>query len=90
LGSLSPRARRAWTATVIPADQFGLAPWTNTFDPLVALSFIAANTTRIGLGVSVLIVPYRNPIAAAKMLPTIDRMSGGRLIAGVGAGWERG
>lgn len=64
------------------------APWTNTFDPLVALSFIAANTTRIGLGVSVLIVPYRNPIATAKMLATIDRMSGGRLIAGVGAGWN--
>jgi probable F420-dependent oxidoreductase len=63
-------------------------PWTNTYDPLVALSFIAANTTRIGLGVSVLIVPYRNPIATAKMLATIDRMSGGRLIAGVGAGWN--
>jgi probable F420-dependent oxidoreductase len=64
------------------------APWTNTYDPLIALSFIAANTTRIGLGVSVLIVPYRNPIATAKMLATIDRMSGGRLIAGVGAGWN--
>jgi probable F420-dependent oxidoreductase len=64
------------------------APWTNTYDPLVALSFIAANTTRVSLGVSVLIVPYRNPIATAKMLATIDRMSGGRLIAGVGAGWN--
>jgi probable F420-dependent oxidoreductase len=64
------------------------APWTNTYDPLIALSFIAANTTRIRLGVSVLIVPYRNPIATAKALATIDRMSGGRLIAGVGAGWN--
>ena len=64
------------------------APWTNTFDPLVALSFIAANTTRIGLGVSVLIMPYRNPIASAKSLATIDRMSGGRLIAGIGVGWN--
>jgi probable F420-dependent oxidoreductase len=64
------------------------APWTNTYDPLIALSFIAANTTRIGLGVSVLIMPYRNPIASAKMLATIDQMSGGRLIAGVGAGWN--
>jgi probable F420-dependent oxidoreductase len=36
----------------------------------------------------VLIVPYRNPIATAKMLATIDRMSGGRLIAGVGVGWN--
>jgi probable F420-dependent oxidoreductase len=64
------------------------APWTNTYDPLVALSFIAANTTRIGIGISVLIVPYRNPIATAKALATIDRMSGGRLIAGIGAGWN--
>ncbi len=64
------------------------APWTNTCDPLVALSFIAANTSRIRLGISVLIVPYRNPIATAKMLATIDRMSGGRLIAGVGVGWN--
>lgn len=64
------------------------APWTNTYDPLVALSFIAANTSRVRLGISVLIVPYRNPIAIAKMLATIDRMSGGRLIVGVGAGWN--
>lgn len=64
------------------------APWTNTYDPFVALSFIAANTTRIDLGISVLIVPYRNPIATAKMLATLDRMSNGRLIAGVGVGWN--
>jgi probable F420-dependent oxidoreductase len=64
------------------------APWTNTYDPLVALSFIAANTTSIALGISVLIMPYRNPIATAKGLATLDQMSGGRVIAGVGAGWN--
>lgn len=64
------------------------APWTNCYDPLVALPYIAANTSRIRLGVSVLIVPYRNPIATAKMLATIDRISGGRLIAGIGVGWN--
>ena len=64
------------------------AAWTNTFDPFVALSFMAANTKHIGLGVSVLIVPYRNPIATAKALATLDRMSGGRLICGVGVGWN--
>ena len=63
-------------------------PWTNAYDPLVALSFIAAHTKTIRFGVSVLIVPYRNPIATAKALATIDRMSGGRLIAGVGVGWN--
>ena len=64
------------------------APWTNVYDPFVAMSFIAAHTTRIGIGVSVLIMPYRNPVATAKSLATIDRMSGGRLIAGVGVGWN--
>jgi probable F420-dependent oxidoreductase len=64
------------------------ASWTNVYDPLVAMSFIAAHTTRIGVGVSVLIMPYRNPIATAKALATIDRMSGGRLTIGVGVGWN--
>src|SRR6201997_4832949 len=63
------------------------APWTNVYDPFVAMSFIAAHTHRIGVGVSVLIMPYRNPVATAKSLATLDQMSGGRLIAGVGAGW---
>jgi probable F420-dependent oxidoreductase len=64
------------------------AAWTNTYDPLIALSFIAAHTSRILLGTSVLIMPYRNPIATAKMLATLDQMSGGRVIAGVGVGWN--
>src|SRR6201997_5005970 len=64
------------------------APWTNVYDPFVAMSFIAAHTSRIGVGVSVLIMPYRNPVATAKSLATIDRMSDGRLIAGAGVGWN--
>jgi alkanesulfonate monooxygenase SsuD/methylene tetrahydromethanopterin reductase-like flavin-dependent oxidoreductase (luciferase family) len=48
------------------------------------MSFIAAHTSRIGVGVSVLIMPYRNPIATAKVMATLDCMSGGRLIAGIG------
>ena len=42
------------------------APWTNCYDPLVAISFIAAHTKTIKFGVSVLIVPYRAPVATAK------------------------
>jgi probable F420-dependent oxidoreductase len=63
-------------------------PWTNVYDPLVAMSFVAAHTSRIGVGVSVLIMPYRNPIATAKALATVDLMSGGRLTVGVGVGWN--
>jgi probable F420-dependent oxidoreductase len=73
---------------IIVGDDARSAPWTNVYDPFVAMSFIAAHTRRIGVGVSVLIMPYRNPIATAKALATLDRMSGGRLIAGVGTGWN--
>jgi probable F420-dependent oxidoreductase len=65
-----------------------LSSWGNTYDPLVVLSYLAACTTRIRLGTSVLIMPYRNPIATAKMFASLDQMSGGRVIAGVGAGWN--
>ena len=73
---------------IIVDDAPRSAPWTNTYDPFIALSFIAARTTRILLGTSVLIMPYRNPIATAKMMATLDQMSGGRVIAGVGVGWN--
>jgi probable F420-dependent oxidoreductase len=72
---------------VVVGDDARSAPWTNVYDPFVAMSFIAAHTTRIGVGVSVLIMPYRNPITTAKALATLDLMSGGRLTVGVGAGW---
>jgi probable F420-dependent oxidoreductase len=75
---------------IIVGDDARSVPWTNVYDPLVAMSFMAAHTTRIGIGVSVLIMPYRNPIATAKSLATLELMSGGRIIAGVGAGWNEG
>lgn len=57
------------------------------YDPLATLSFIAAETKSIQLGTSVIILPYRNPIVLAKMTSTLDVLSGGRLILGVGVGW---
>jgi probable F420-dependent oxidoreductase len=73
---------------VIVGDDARSAPWTNVYDPLVSMSFIAAHTSRIGVGVSVLIMPYRNPIATAKAMAALDCMSGGRLIAGIRVGWN--
>jgi probable F420-dependent oxidoreductase len=62
--------------------------WRNVYDPLMVLSYVAARTTTVKLGTSVLIMPYRNPVVTAKMIATLDQMSGGRAIAGVGAGWN--
>jgi probable F420-dependent oxidoreductase len=59
----------------------------NMLEPLALLSHIAAVVSRVQLGTSVIILPYRNPIVVAKMLATVDQLSGGRLIVGVGGGW---
>ena len=74
---------------VIVDDGPRSVPWRNVYDPLMVLSYVAALTSRISLGTSVLIMPYRNPIVTAKMIATLDQMSGGRAIAGVGAGWSQ-
>ena len=55
-------------------------------DPVVAMSFAAARTTRLKFGMSVMVLPGRNPIVLAKELATLDRMSGGRLLPAFGLG----
>ena len=56
-------------------------------EPVPLLAAAAAHTTRVGLGTSVLVPAYRNPMQFAKQWATLDWMSGGRTILGVGAGW---
>ena len=58
------------------------------YDPLVTLAVAAGATGRVRLGTTVLIVPYRNPVVTAKMVSTLDALSGGRVVLGVGAGWQ--
>ena len=58
------------------------------YDPLLALMSVAAATKTLRLGTSVLIVTEHHPIRLAKMLSTLDRISGGRVIIGVGGGWS--
>jgi len=58
-----------------------------SLEQVTALGFVAAATDRIQLLTSVLVLPHRHPVLAAKMLSTVDVLSKGRLIAGVGVGW---
>lgn len=60
-----------------------------TFDPLTALAFCAAVTTRLRLMTLLLVLPYRNPLLAAKQIATADVLSGGRTTIAVGAGYLR-
>src|SRR5262250_1470305 len=57
------------------------------FDPLVTLALVAGATSRVRLGTTVLIVPYRNAVVTAKMISSLDALSGGRVDFGIGAGW---
>jgi probable F420-dependent oxidoreductase len=67
--------------------QLGLSATDHILDPLTTLSFLAGRVDGPRLGISVLIIPYRNPIVTAKMLVTLDVLSGGRVILGAGTGW---
>src|SRR5574341_323395 len=64
-------------------------PEADYLEPISMLCFLAGATRTIRFGPSVLVLPYRNPVLTAKMLATVDVLSGGRLFVGVGAGWLR-
>ena len=64
-------------------DRIGNRPY---YEPLAILSYVAATTSRVLLGTSVLVIPYHNPIKLAKTAATLDVMSGGRLVLGIGVG----
>ncbi len=90
-----------WTVehVVVPADYSSPYPYSadgkmpggrddfDIPDPLIWLSFAAAVTTRIKLATGILILPQRNPVVLAKTVATLDAMSEGRMILGIGVGW---
>src|SRR5499426_777425 len=72
-----------------PTGDFPLAPATSFLEPLVALGLVAGVTERIRLGTTVLVLPHRHPILAAKMLATLDHLAPGRVVLGAGVGWMK-
>jgi len=82
---------------VLPIDPVSQYPYgsgtgavdNDWWDPFAVLGLWAGITERVRLQTSVLVLPYRNPIVTAKMLASLDALSGGRLEVGVGAGWLR-
>ncbi|GAA0316752.1 LLM class flavin-dependent oxidoreductase [Streptomyces polychromogenes] len=59
------------------------------YEPFTTLSWLAGVTTRVRLGTTVLIAPYRHPLLTARMAANLNELSGGRLVLGVGVGWAR-
>jgi probable F420-dependent oxidoreductase len=68
-------------------SSFPIAPDTPMLDTTVALTWLAAHTKRVRIASGIIVLPFRNPLLLAKELATLDVVSGGRLIIGVGAGW---
>ena len=70
-----------------PRGQMAMAPDTDLTDPLIWLTWLAANTSTIRLGTGIIILPERNPLVLAKQVGTLDSFSGGRVELGIGVGW---
>ncbi|MCH7811337.1 MAG: TIGR03619 family F420-dependent LLM class oxidoreductase [Chloroflexi bacterium] len=81
---VSPRSKYPATPDGSMPDVFKI-----NYDPIETLTFVAAQTSRIRLGTSVLDMPYYNPVMLARRLTTLDILSGGRLQLGMGQGWSK-
>jgi probable F420-dependent oxidoreductase len=93
-GELAAFARRAedlgfdsvWaTDHLLHQSRFYAVPW---LDPIVSLTYVAAATSRIRLGTSVLVLPTRHPVVLAKEIATLQALADDRYILGVGTGWD--
>ena len=94
LDSLWVAERLLWPLnprTPYPASPDGSLPtfYQNVFDPLGTLTFVAAHTNKIALGTSVIDMLFHNPIILARRFATLDVLSKGRAIAGLGIGWSK-
>ena len=98
----SPGVLRSWAQTVeglgfdllMVSDHIAVTPDVAEqypapfYEPFTTLAWLAGITSRVRLGTTVLIVPYRHPLLIARMAANLNQLSGGRLVLGVGAGWN--
>lgn len=93
-GAADTAARLGWQA-VFTTDHLLVdrsarsADYAVIFDPLITLAHVAARQPELAIGISVVVVPMRNALVLAKELATLDVLSDGRLIVGVGVGWNK-
>src|SRR3989442_7972508 len=73
------------TDHLLTAARFYRVSWT---EPMMTLAHVAAVTSRVKLGTSVLVLPTRQPVLLAKEIATLQHLSGGRFLSGVGTGWD--
>jgi len=99
----SPELLRRWAQTVeglgygllMISDHIAVTPDVAEqypapfYEPFTTLAWLAGVTSRVRLGTTVLIVPYRHPLLVARMAANLNDLSGGRLVLGVGVGWAR-
>jgi probable F420-dependent oxidoreductase len=76
-----------WTTDHIAVNKRYADPYGSILKSLMTLSYVAAHTEYVELGTSIIVLPMRNPVIFAKQTATLDQLSDGRLILGVGAGW---
>lgn len=69
--------------------RYGVAPEDPYYEAVAVMAYVAALTSRVRIGAAVLVPTLRHPLLLAKQLATVDRLSGGRVVVGVGAGWLR-
>lgn len=77
-----------WTTDHLIVPKQDIEPYGRILESVVTLAMIAAVTSRVRVGTSVIVLPMRNPVLFAKQAATIDAATNGRLIVGVGVGWN--
>ncbi|HEX2626478.1 MAG TPA: TIGR03619 family F420-dependent LLM class oxidoreductase [Candidatus Limnocylindrales bacterium] len=77
-----------WATDHLLVTQDASEDYGRTYEAITTLAWLAAKSTTVKLGTSVIVVPMRNSVVVAKQLATLDALSGGRVIAGFGVGWS--